>query len=237
MFTSRWDTQIAQRLIGSHPYPIEDSEQLLAELLQQSGYDTVAVLSDVYFRKNRWGSLLQGFKQVIDSPIKHSGPHNSVEVTDAALAALSKPRKKPLFLWVHYYDAHSPHVQPVEVPPFGTRRGDIYDAELKLVDREVGRLLATIDTRLADGALVFLTGDHGIAFDEGRHGRFNYGYDLSTCVLHVPLIVTGPMVRRQVLDSIVSTMDIAPTIVNLTRSKRGVRFEGASLVPELFRGE
>jgi arylsulfatase A-like enzyme len=237
LFTSRWDSQIKKRAApGSRPSAIDDSEQMLAEVLSAEGYDTQAVVPDAYFRRSRWPSLTAGFKQVIDTAAKLAVTHNSAAVTDAALSVINHDRKKPLFLWVHYYDAHSPHVQPADIQPFGTDRSDIYDAELKLVDREVGRLLATIEARHSDNAVVFLTGDHGIAFDEGRHGRFNYGYDLSTNVLHVPLIVAGPQVRTQVLDSIVSTMDIAPTITNLLRIKRPKSFEGASLLPELFSG-
>ena len=41
---------------------------------------------------------------------------------------------------------------------------------------------------------MIVTGDHGIAFDAPRHAKFNYGYDLSSAVLHVPLIVHGPRI-------------------------------------------
>jgi arylsulfatase A-like enzyme len=237
IFTSRWDSQIKQRLVGRHPYPIEGSERMLAELMQGAGYDTVAVVSDGYFRRNRWPSITDGFAEVIDSPAVDFDRHNSVQVTHAALAALHKKRDRPLFLWVHYFDAHSPHVLPTGIKPFGNSRADIYDAELTLVDREVGRLLDTLSPGASEGGpLVIITGDHGIAFDAPRHAKFNYGYDLTTAVLHVPLIVHGPLIRTQTLDQIVSVMDIAPTIGNLLRISKLSTFEGASLVPELFDG-
>jgi arylsulfatase A-like enzyme len=236
MFTSRWDSQIKQRLTGGHPYPIDDSELMLAEVLSGEGYDTVAVLPDSYFKKSHWGSLTAGFRQVIESPIRAELTHNSELVTDVALAALRQTRKRPLFLWVHYYDAHSPHEQPAGIPSFGKRHSDVYDAELSLVDREVGRLLDGIEQKAGEPALVLLTGDHGIAFDAPRHSKLNYGYDLTTVVLHVPLIVHGPLVLPQRSDEIVSTMDIAPTITNLLRVHRSLPFEGASLLPELLEG-
>ena len=236
LFTSRYDSEIAQRLVGSHPYPIEDSELMLAELLAAEGYDTTAILSDGYFRKSRWGSLLAGFTRVIESAIGPSSAHNSKAVTDTAIAALESRRSRPLFLWAHYYDAHSPHSQPKETETFGTTRKDLYDAELQLVDREAGRLLDYLETTFAGQAVVFVTGDHGIAFDDARHARLNYGYDLSTVVLHVPLIVRGPQIRSQIIDRIASTMDITPTIANLVRARSRPPFEGASLVPELFQG-
>ena len=137
---------------------------------------------------------------------------------------------------MHYYDAHSPHVQPADIERFGSARGDVYDAELRLCDREVGRLLAGIEKTPGEAPLIMITGDHGIAFDSPRHGQFNYGYDLSTAVLHVPLIVHGPMIKPQVRDAIVSTMDIAPTLANLLRVRKRLPFEGASLLPELLEG-
>jgi arylsulfatase A-like enzyme len=236
IFTSRFDTQIQQQLVGSHPYPIADTELMLAELLSSEGYDTVGVISDAYFRKSRWGSLTAGFKQVSDAPVRLFPRHNSVAVTDAALSALRKKRKRPLFLWAHYYDAHPPFTRPRDVAPFGDTRADIYDAELHLCDREVGRLLAAIEAQYRGQALIVITADHGIAFDAPRHARFNYGYDLSTAVLHVPMIVHGPGIGPAVMDGLVSTMDIAPTIANLVRVRRRLPFEGASLAPELLEG-
>lgn len=236
IFTSRWDSQIKQHLVGKHPYPIDESEVMLAEVLAAEGYDTVAVISESYFRRTRWASLTDGFAEVVDSPVKPAGKHNSIEVTDAALAVLRRPRTRPLFLWVHYFDAHPPNNQPKGIEEFGKTRSDLYDAELKLVDREAGRLLAALEGKPDEGPLVLVTGDHGIAFDSPRHSKFNYGYDLTSIVLHVPLIVHGPRIRRQVLDHIVSTMDVAPTISNLLRVSQPLPFEGASLVPELFEG-
>lgn len=237
IFTSRWDSQIKQQLVGKHPYPIDDSETLLAEVLAADGYETVAVVSDSYFKRSRWGSLTAGFAELVDSPVH--GPaarHNSVEVTDAALQVLRRPRSKPLFLWVHYFDAHPPNVQPAGIEVFGSSRADLYDAELELVDREVGRLLSTLRAGRDANSLVMITGDHGIAFDAPRHTRFNYGYDLTSNVLHVPLIVHGPQIKPQVFDHIVSTMDVAPTLVNLLNLPVPETFEGASLVPELLQG-
>jgi arylsulfatase A-like enzyme len=239
LFASRWDTQIEQELVGHHPFPIAPSEVLLAEVLQQAGYDTSAILSDHYFSPRFWRGITRGFSRLVEEPFEAAPklPHDGVRVTDAALAELKRPHEKPLFLWVHYYDAHSPHQQPPDVPVFGTSRQDIYDAELNLVDREVGRLLAAINAETSGHAVVVLTADHGIAFDEPRHADFNYGYDLHTSVLHVPLIVAAPFLTPRALDGVVSTMDIAPTLANLLRLERRLPYEGMSLVPELFQGE
>jgi arylsulfatase A-like enzyme len=239
MFTSRWDSQIEQRLARSHPYPIEQSETTLGEVMKDAGYETTAVVSDSYFTRARWSTLLQGITTVVDSPVRAltgAVKHNSKAVTDEAIKKLDGKSGKPLFLWAHYFDAHPPHVQPADIPRYGTSQQDRYDAELQLVDREIGRLLQEVDKRLGKDVIVVVTGDHGIGFDKPRHQRFGYGYDLSTIVLHVPLIVRGPGVKPQTLSSLASTMDVAPTIANMVRVRKRLPFEGASLVPELFTG-
>jgi len=237
MFTSRWDSQIEQRMARMHPFPLEQSETTLGEVMKEAGYETTAVVSDSYFTRARWSSLLQGFTNVVESPARGmaSGTkHNSKAVTDEAIKKLDRKSGKPLFLWTHYFDAHPPHVQPADIPRYGSAQQDLYDAELQLVDREIGRLLQAVDKTLGKDVVVIVTGDHGIGFDKPRHQRFGYGYDLSTIVLHVPLIVRGPGVKPQTLASLASTMDIAPTIANMARIRKRLPFEGASLVPELF---
>lgn len=237
IFASRWDTQIEQELVGHHPFPVGPNERLLAQVLDKAGYDTAAILSDAYFSPRFWKGITRGFAHIDESSYNPPRvPHDGPRVTDAAIEELARARTKPLFLWVHYYDAHSPHEQPEDVPVLGTTREDLYDAELALVDREVGRLLAAIDKQFAGQALVVLTGDHGIAFDEPRHEQFNYGYDLHTAVLHVPLIVHAPFFAPRTLDGVVSTMDIAPTLANVLRLPGPLPYEGMSLVPELLHG-
>jgi arylsulfatase A-like enzyme len=238
MFTSRWDSQIKQQLVGKHPFPIEPSETMLADVLYTAGYDTIAVLGDSYFSERRWRGITRGFSRVVTSAIEGARPpHNGQRVTDAVLAELHAPHKRPVFIWAHYYDAHSPHVQPEDMPVFGKERSDVYDAELMLVDREVGRVIDAIDALYKGEAMIVVTADHGIAFDAPRHEKFNYGYDLSTQVLHVPLLFHAAFLPKREVKSVVSTMDIFPTLTNLLRIPTLAPIEGTSLVPELLRGE
>jgi arylsulfatase A-like enzyme len=239
MFTSRWDSQIKQQLVGKHPFPIEPSEIMLADILYGAGYETIAVLGDSYFSERRWRGITRGFAHIVSSAIEGSPRpvHNGSKVTDAVLEELHAPHKRPVFLWAHYYDAHSPHVQPAEMPVLGTERSDVYDAELMLVDREVGRVIDAIDALYKGEALIIVTADHGIAFDPPRHEKFNYGYDLSSAVLHVPLVFHASFIPKRQIGNVVSTMDIVPTLLNLLRIPTLATLEGTSLVPELLRGE
>jgi arylsulfatase A-like enzyme len=82
-----------------------------------------------------------------------------------------------------------------------------------------------------------VTGDHGTVFHphpERRHGH--YGYDLYTATLHVPLVVNGPGIAPRRCGDPVSTLDVAPTILDLVQQHEALASEGTSLMPELLRG-
>jgi len=240
LFTSRYDSQIDRELKGKHPYPIEESEQLLAEIIKKANYRTSAIIPDKYFGHRKWESITRGFERLIDEPIRKRSKksHNSKQVTDAALKELDVPGDKNLFLWIHYFDTHSPFTQPDSITRYGDSRQDIYDAELALVDQEVGRLLEGIRKRLGDDVIIVLAGDHGIAFDPIRNKTRNFGHDLLSVTLNVPLMFKAPFITPHRYDHVVSTMDITPSLVNLARIRTSdtPQFEGVSLIPELVYG-
>jgi choline-sulfatase len=233
MFTSRWDSQLTHLFAPAHPYPLAPSERQLQDLLNDAGYSTVAVIPNAYFDSNHWSSVTGGFRRVDGSAIA-AGRHNAPNVTDAALRALSTAKDQPVYLWVHYFDAHGPYEPPPGVTNIrGTEA--IYDAELTYLDRELGRLIAALDAR-SEPTYLILTADHATVFHPDPSTRRGlYGYDLYTATLHVPLIVRGPGIRRGRVDDIVSTMDIAPTIADLLRLP-GPQFQGTSLLPEVLAG-
>jgi arylsulfatase A-like enzyme len=238
IFTSRWDTEIGRKLIGKHPYPLLADNEMMAEILRKSGYSTHAVIPAKYFSKKKWKGLHQGFEKVHEGPArfwnKRNRPHNAHRVTDAAIKVLQKKRKKPLFLWAHYYDAHTPHRWPQGIEHRGKSKEWIYNGELEFVDRHVGRLLKQIEEHLGENTLIIVTSDHGHGFDKPRHRKHGYGYDLNTVTLHVPLIVHGAGLKPRRVPSLVSTLDILPTLTNLIGVGAKLETRGSSLVPELY---
>jgi arylsulfatase A-like enzyme len=98
----------------------------------------------------------------------------------------------PFFLWVHLMDAHTPYV--LAGNPEGSevrdphlvedvdRRIASYDAAVRSVDVQVGRLLA----QLPETASVVLTADHGEEF--GRHTRFHRS-SLYEGFVRIPLLI------------------------------------------------
>jgi arylsulfatase A-like enzyme len=100
------------------------------------------------------------------------------------------------------------------------------------VDHHLGRLLDWLDTTGQAGrTLIVLLSDHGEML--GDHGY--WGKDNVLCPAHhVPLVMRGPGVAagREVAD-MVSTVDVAPTILDLMGAEVPPAMDGASLVPFL----
>jgi arylsulfatase A-like enzyme len=233
MFTSRYDSQLVFEYAPRFPWPLAQGEHQLQDDMDDAGYETVAVIPNNYFERSRWSSVTRGFQQVDTSAL--DGPHhNAPQVTDAAIRVLSQKHDRPLYMWVHYYDAHPPYepLPGVEYPEPGPLA--FYETALTYIDKELARLLAVIEKR-TDPTYIIVSSDHATVFHPVpalRH--FNYGYDLYTATLHVPLIVHGPGVHPGHADDEVSTMDIYPTITDLVRAPERGKLEGTSLLPELL---
>lgn len=88
-----------------------------------------------------------------------------------------------------------------------------YAGEVRAMDRQVGRLLGTLDERgvLAE-AVVVLTSDHGEAL-AGDHGfYFSHANGLTQDQIHVPLVLRCPgCPQGRVVRRPVSTLGVVPT--------------------------
>jgi len=241
IFTSEWDSQQTFIYSSRLPYSFSPDTRTLQDAFNDAGYETVAILPNDYFDRGRWPSITKGFQRVDSSPIRAPGGHqNAREVTDAALRVLSEQRDRPLYMWLHYYDAHPPYGLPPGASPLPARTEHaLYDEELHSIDHEFGRLIDAVNQRsvtILPTYLVF-SADHATSWHpvaQSRHGR--YGFDVYSSTLHVPLIFNGPGLLTGRVDDVVSTMDIAPTLVNLAHLNDRGKFEGTSLASELVKG-
>ncbi len=235
--TGLYDTQVHRGEGRKVPYPLQPENVTLAEIFRDNGYETVFVSPNAYFH-SRWKGFLQGFDVVDKSGAARTmkGPvHNADKMTKAAIRQVKKKRKKPLFLWVHYYDMHPPFARPEGGPDLGKGRLDLYDSEVAWWDKYADELFFSIDQQFRkDGYLLIVSADHGSAFD-ANHRKHSHGYDLHTAVLHVPMLFCSrELAPRRVEETPVSLLDLAPTLVNLAGLESDVPFEGTSLVPLLF---
>ncbi|MEL7061106.1 MAG: sulfatase [Acidobacteriota bacterium] len=173
---------------------------------------------------------------------------------------------EPFFLFLHSYAVHDPYFPPepyasdfdalpvegafaptgpnfvafnrgeLEITPEAlTWYSNAYDASIRYVDDQLRAFFAELEARgVLDETLVVVTSDHGEEFLE--HGSMVH-VQIYPETLHVPLIVSGPSVEARRIESVVESVDLAPTVLALAGLESAeIAFSGESLVP-LMRGE
>jgi arylsulfatase A-like enzyme len=168
---------------------------------------------------------------------------------------------KPFFLWVHYMDVHEPYIpdrkyidmvdpsiqlnekemyqlfKEVLLKRDVSDRGivellrKLYCANVREVDDSVRELFDILKKwDVLKDAWVIVTADHGDEF--GEHGGLSHDGKMYSELVHVPLIFYEPgREKEEVCDTLVSTVDIPPTIVYLFGLNPVEAFQGHSLFP------
>jgi Flp pilus assembly protein TadD len=149
------------------------------------------------------------------------------QVEVAAEEWVRKPRAKPFFLFVHFYDLHGPFLLPK--PWSDQYRGRSYDGEIAFVDSLIARLSSALGTR----TVLLITADHGESL--GDHGERNHGFFVYHSTTRVPLIMSFPDGRgagKRVV-SVVRLIDVAPTLLAANNLPPLRASEGLSLLDSI----
>ncbi|HEY0484256.1 MAG TPA: sulfatase-like hydrolase/transferase [Kofleriaceae bacterium] len=209
----------------------------LPEIMKRKAYATGVVSSHVWW--NHWG-LEQGVDDYDNSIAPTDDPFRVAadRVTDHVLAWVSRHQAGRWFMWAHYIDPHGRYVAHPDVVDYGASEPDLYDAEIRWTDQEVGRLLAEL-SRLPSYArtIIIITSDHGDSMGEHTVPLGTHGTALYRELQHVPMIFYIPDNRPRVVHGAVTNLDIVPTVAALCGiDVHDLAFEGRSLVPQLFYG-
>ena len=244
----------------------------LPELFQRQGFHTIAAVSNgVLAERLGWDA---GFDEYLATWPKDGIPPGkgalrklmaADQVNALALPALERHAEgERLFLWLHYYDPHSPYLLPegTENPFLGDahyRGGETvhlealgmhslaphrelkyyvaqYDANILVVDRAVGEVIDRMRSlEMLDDTLIVLTSDHGESL--GEHDlNFGHGRHPYNTTAHVPLLFfyPGAFDARRVAEP-VELVDLYPTLRDLIAPDHEIPgLEGDSLVPRLI---
>jgi len=175
-------------------------------------------------------------------------PHTDARTVDEVVQFIRQQEQagRDYFLWVHFMDAHTPytHWPGHRTAVSGSADGhtkhpghdglvkagtepdplaiDTYDACIREVDRQVGRVLDA----LGEDASVVLTGDHGEEF--GRYGEFHEA-SLYSSMTNVPIIADLPELEVGIVDQPAQHLDIPATILSTTGIEVPDHWEGQSL--------
>jgi arylsulfatase A-like enzyme len=185
------------------------------------GFDHYAgPIHNLYFEEEATSgtSDYSSYDRVVDGVLSRSETYATRQQTDDALAAV-RTLPEPWFVYVAYNAVHSPfHLPPGADVPAGASTPQKYDAMVRDLDAEVGRLLAGLSDKRARTIVVFV-GDNGTPHEavtppfDPEHAKGSI-YEGGT---NVPLIVSGPGVGRPgvTTDALVHVVDVLPTVARL----------------------
>jgi len=125
-------------------------------------------------------------------------------------------------------------VVPPPYPDSRVIRSDIADYywEVQRFDREVGRAVELLRERgELDRTIIVMTGDHGWPFPRGKTNLYDLGCRVPLVVRHGESIAPG-----QVVESLVSLADLAPTFLEAAGLPVGDTMTGKSLWPLVSDG-
>ncbi len=234
---------------------LDPSVVSIAEVVKPQGYATA--------RYGKWhcGPDVQGFD--FSSGDGESGPEGnhygdpdvSRRITDASLKFIRENRKEPFFLFVSYFDVHTPIRAYPEVvlkydrklKTFQGRFDDFaynttYAAMVEAADVGVGRILAELERQgLKDNTLVIFSSDnggttgstHNRGLRGGKGSFYEGGVRVPMCAMWPNVIKPGSSCR-----SPVTSVDFLPTFAELTGAELpdSQPIDGTSIVP-LLKGE
>ncbi|WP_437803468.1 sulfatase [Sorangium sp. So ce693] len=218
---------------GNYP----DSVLMFPELLQKAGVRTMSAHAHFYFDQK--AGFRQGFDVYEIVPGLSADNTTDRNVTspghlELAMKMLSDKANTSgtFFAYFHFLDPHDVYMTHEGIPQFGKRARDKYDGEVRFTDMHVGKLLDFVAQQpWAKETAIIVTADHGEAF--GEHKMFRHGFEVWDVLAHVPLMIQAPGITPRRIDVPRSSIDLAPTILELTGAPAEPSFPGKSLVPEL----
>jgi arylsulfatase A-like enzyme len=248
IITSRYphNLETAAELHGALP----EGPVLFPALLRAAGYHT-AHAGKAHFGTNEHGGVYgpvgparAAFVIGGDGePIAGKGGRSGAEKWVERLRL--RPMDRPFFMWFGSHDAHRVwdgesftglhRPGDVEVPPYladtPETRADLalYYDEITRLDFFVGDVLRELERQnvLEETIVVFMS-DNGRPFPRSKTHLYDDG-------VRTPLFVRLPKAMRKVgdVDGLVSSIDLAPTLLELAGVERPSTFQGVSLMPML----
>lgn len=206
---------------------IPDDVTTLPEMMKANGYKTYGLSNNINIGKAI--GFDRGFDYFARFLYKNEPKMNRKL---AAWAEKIKQQKK-YFLYLHYNDPHSPyHAREPWYEKKEKYKEDMisrYDSEISYVDDKIKKMYELFDWD--KNTLIIITSDHGEELWD--RGKIGHGYSLYTEAVKVPFImVLPPEYRKQKrLKTVVSNIDILPTLRGFLRFGANPVEAGKNLMP------
>jgi hypothetical protein len=231
VFSSRYASQLRWGKSGRFNHLRDDPTPRLTDRLRERGFTTLHVVPIATLASEHAVVGRFDHERFLKSPRKGQRFALSGSMVKEAQKLVKEHAVGPTFLYMHWLDAHDPY------DAAGTEGSTFerYLREVELADRSLGKLIEGLRaSRLWDRAVVIISADHGEAL--GDHGIPHHGGSIYESLVRVPLLIRVPGVRPRRVDAPVTTLDIAPTLLDLLGHTTPGSYMGQSLVGFL-RGE
>ncbi|MFH1737506.1 MAG: sulfatase [bacterium] len=178
------------------------------------------------------------------------GEYLTDRLTDESIQFIEAHKEQPFFLYLPYYAVHTPLEAPAKLVEKYTEKlagrnagvDPVYAAMVEIVDRNVGRLMDTLDRlNLTENTAVLFFSDNGGTLRSTNNAPLREGKGwLYEGGIRVPLIIKWPghVPEGGVCHEPVIGSDLYPTIVEMVgdKAKPGDSPDGVDLAP-LWRGK
>lgn len=236
LLTGRYPHQAGMLGLAHRGFKLNDYREHMVHQFRDRGYRTA--LSGIQHIANDAAKELDtephkviGYEEYLGEP---ESAHN------AASNWLDKVGGDPFFLTVGFFETHREFpgepdcdprytMPPIPLPDTPEVRYDMarFRTSAKVLDRKINHVLEALDrNNLRDNTLVICTTDHGIAFPFMKSTLSDHG-------IGVMLIMRGPggFAGGKVVDSMVSHIDLFPTLCDLLEIPSPPWLEGKSILP------
>ena len=219
--------------------PLDTSIPMLPEYLRKAGYTTAFAL------KTHWGVMNDTkFDVAIKGDYHPTEGGLTEDFFNNYASFIEKNRENPFFIWVGFIDPHRPYEksntpqvnrpQDVTVPPFlnddPETRDDLADYynEITRMDSDIGRMVETLEQKgLMDNTIIIFLSDNGMPFPRAKGTLYDAG-------IQTPLVVYWKNIAPEGAvhnNGLVSSIDLAPTILEMAGIDKPADMYGTSLVP------
>lgn len=204
--------------------------------------------------------FFKAFYQKIRIKYKIKPPYQRTETITKKAINWIKNNKGNKFIWLHIMDTHHPFLPPKRFRITSTYRmykaekilkknrpklsekslnniKSQYKATIRYVDEEFGNFIEHLKKlKIFNNSLIIITADHGEEFKE--HGGFSHQCKLYDELIHVPLIIMGPKLPKNLkIEKLVSLIDLAPTILEYLSLNECNDFMGKSFLSLFMRSD
>jgi hypothetical protein len=120
----------------------------------------------------------------------------------------------PHFVYVHVNGGHNPWQVDKADQVFGSHPLDVYDAMIRVADRQFGEMLSFIEQQnVQDKVITLFTADHGIGF--GDHFDLCSYSNVYATNVNIPFVLRAPGKAPAKIDAVTSHIDVLPTLHQL----------------------